>query len=127
MNLKYKALLAVLIIGLLLFAEKKFQFASQTREETEKIEYQEEMQRLEKTQEMNKKAHPDSNEARTTQQTPQQPASGYQMGRDGKLHDAEPCSLCEGTGIERNHNRNSMNPEAGRICPQCDGSGHQSY
>jgi len=127
MNLKSKALLAVLIIGLLLLAEKKFQFASQTRAETERIEYQEEMQRLEKTQEMNKKAHPDSNEARTTQQSPKQSASGYEMRSDGKLHDVEPCSLCEGTGIERNHNRNSLNPEAGRICPQCGGSGHQSY
>lgn len=123
MNLKSKALLAVLIIGLLLFAEKKFQFASQKREESERIEYQEEMQRLGKTHEMNKKAHP----ARTTQQSPQQSASGYEMRSDVKLHDVEPCSLCEGTGIELNHNRNSLNPEAGRICPQCDGSGYQSY
>jgi len=33
------------------------------------------------------------------------------------------CSLCRGTGIEENRNRNSFSPEYGRICPLCGGSG----
>lgn len=124
MNLKSKALLAVLVIGLLFLAEKKFSFSSENQSSSQ-MEHEENEEYLIRTPKPIE-ANPSSNTARPTQGNSSN-TQDYQMGRDGRLHETAPCGLCEGTGIERNHNRNSMNPEEGRICPQCGGSGHQSY
>lgn len=45
----------------------------------------------------------------------------YVGGRDGKLYETKACGLCNGTGIESNAYGDA------RICPMCDGAGHQSY
>lgn len=48
------------------------------------------------------------------------------VGKDGRLYESKPCSLCNGTGIESG--RNIMTGEVeGRICPMCDGRGVRSY
>jgi hypothetical protein len=47
----------------------------------------------------------------------------YVNGADGRMYETQPCSLCNGTGIERS--TSSMSND--RICPQCNGTGHQSY
>lgn len=49
--------------------------------------------------------------------------SGYSTGSDGKVYENADCSLCGGTGIEKS--TNSMGGD--RICPQCEGTGHQHY
>ncbi|AXG73840.1 hypothetical protein DVK85_06145 [Flavobacterium arcticum] len=51
--------------------------------------------------------------------------SGYTTGSNGRIYENAACSLCGGTGIEKNHS--SMSNEYGRVCPQCDGKGHQGY
>ncbi len=48
----------------------------------------------------------------------------YSMGRDGRIYDKEPCSLCGGSGIEEVHN--SLGDER-RVCPMCHGKGHENY
>lgn len=48
-----------------------------------------------------------------------------QIQNDGKIYDKDPCSLCNGTGIEKN--KSSLSNEYGRICPMCNGKGRQSY
>lgn len=48
------------------------------------------------------------------------------VGKDGRIYESNPCSLCNGTGIESG--RNIMTGEVeGRICPMCDGKGVRSY
>lgn len=49
--------------------------------------------------------------------------SGYYVTQDGRLNENASCSLCNGTGIERAINSTGND----RICPQCEGRGHQSY
>lgn len=49
----------------------------------------------------------------------------YKKGSDGKLHESNACSLCKGTGIEKN--TSSLSDEYGRKCPMCDGKGVRSY
>lgn len=49
--------------------------------------------------------------------------SGYTTGSDGRVYENAPCSLCGGTGIEKAVN--SLGSD--RVCPQCEGRGHQSY
>jgi hypothetical protein len=48
------------------------------------------------------------------------PKNDYEMGSDGRVYDTNPCSLCEGDGIEGFGDNT-------RICPMCDGKGRQSY
>ncbi len=43
----------------------------------------------------------------------------------GKIYDPDLCSLCKGTGIEKNNG--SLTNEYGRVCPMCDGKGRRSY
>ncbi|WP_286926195.1 hypothetical protein [Flavobacterium sp. UBA4197] len=54
--------------------------------------------------------------------------SGYSTGSDGRIYENAPCSLCNGTGIEE---ATAANPYTGertrRVCPQCQGKGHQNY
>lgn len=49
--------------------------------------------------------------------------SGYSVGEDAKIYENAPCTLCGGTGIEKAVNSTGHD----RICPQCEGKGHQSY
>lgn len=49
----------------------------------------------------------------------------YDMKNDGKVYETNACSICNGTGIEKN--RSSFSDEVGRICPMCDGKGVRSY
>ena len=44
---------------------------------------------------------------------------------DGRVYDNNACSLCKGTGIEKN--RSSFSNEYGRVCPMCDGKGRRGY
>lgn len=44
---------------------------------------------------------------------------------DGRIYDKDDCSLCKGTGIEKNHS--SLSNEYGRVCPMCDGKGKRGY
>lgn len=37
------------------------------------------------------------------------------------------CSLCKGTGIEKNTAKELLGGPDGRICPMCDGKGRRSY
>lgn len=54
-----------------------------------------------------------------------QSESGYTTGSDGRVYENAPCSLCNGTGVEKSHG--TMGGGYGRKCPQCDGRGHQNY
>ncbi len=45
----------------------------------------------------------------------------YYAGDDGRLYESKPCGLCNGTGIESNAYGDA------RVCPMCDGKGHESY
>lgn len=57
-----------------------------------------------------------------------QDESGYTTGSDGKIYENAACSLCGGTGIETATARNPATGEMeSRVCPQCNGTGHQSY
>ena len=46
-----------------------------------------------------------------------------------KLNDPTYCSLCQGTGVEKNRARGMGlgDDEYGRICPMCNGTGKRSY
>ncbi len=48
-----------------------------------------------------------------------------QKNNGNRLYDENVCSLCNGTGIEKN--RSSLSNEYGRVCPMCKGKGRQSY
>ena len=52
-------------------------------------------------------------------------SNSYHKGSDGKLYENNACSLCKGTGIEKN--TSSMSDEYGRKCPMCDGKGVRNY
>lgn len=53
--------------------------------------------------------------------------NGYQVGEDGRIYEGNPCTLCNGTGIEKNTARNLSGGDYGRICPMCEGKGLRSY
>lgn len=44
---------------------------------------------------------------------------------DGKVYDSNVCSMCKGTGIEKNTSH--LTDESGRTCPMCNGKGVQGY
>lgn len=48
---------------------------------------------------------------------------GYQQ--NSNTQNANTCTLCKGTGIEKN--TSSLTDEYGRTCPMCDGKGYMSY
>jgi hypothetical protein len=50
--------------------------------------------------------------------------SSYQ-GSNGRIYENNVCSMCKGTGIEKNNS--SFSDEYGRICPICNGKGVRSY
>lgn len=52
-------------------------------------------------------------------------SNSYHKGSDGRLYENNACSLCKGTGIEKN--TSSMSDEYGRKCPMCDGKGVRNY
>ena len=44
-----------------------------------------------------------------------------------KLNDPTYCSLCKGTGIEKNRSQDIFGGESGRTCPMCNGTGKRGY
>jgi DnaJ-class molecular chaperone len=44
---------------------------------------------------------------------------------DNRIHESSVCSLCKGTGIEKNTGH--LSNEYGRVCPMCGGKGTRSY
>lgn len=44
-----------------------------------------------------------------------------------RVNDLSYCSLCNGTGIEKNTAQDIFGGESGRTCPMCDGTGKRSY
>ena len=54
--------------------------------------------------------------------------NGNMMDAMEKITNPTYCSLCQGTGIEKNRNPiKGINEEYGRRCPMCDGKGRRSY
>jgi hypothetical protein len=45
-----------------------------------------------------------------------------QLG-DDKVYDKNACTMCKGTGIEKNTAQHILGGEAGRVCPMCEGKG----
>lgn len=54
-----------------------------------------------------------------------QESSDYSTGSDGRVYENEACSLCGGTGVETSHTATFGDQR--RVCPMCEGKGHQSY
>ena len=46
---------------------------------------------------------------------------------DGRLYETDACSMCKGTGIEKNTAQDVFGGADGRKCPMCDGRGVRSY
>ena len=44
-----------------------------------------------------------------------------------KINDPTYCSLCKGTGVEKNTAKEIFGGPDGRICPMCEGTGKRSY
>jgi hypothetical protein len=46
---------------------------------------------------------------------------------DGRIYETDACTLCKGTGIEKNTAQDVFGGPDGRKCPMCDGRGVMSY
>jgi hypothetical protein len=46
---------------------------------------------------------------------------------DGRLYETDACTMCKGTGIEKNTAQDVFGGADGRKCPMCDGRGVRSY
>jgi DnaJ-class molecular chaperone len=44
-----------------------------------------------------------------------------------KISDPNYCSLCKGTGVEKNTAKEIFGGPDGRTCPMCEGTGKRSY
>lgn len=47
------------------------------------------------------------------------------QNRDDKIYEKNVCSMCNGTGIEKNTSH--LTDEYGRVCPMCDGKGVRTF
>ncbi len=45
----------------------------------------------------------------------------------GRISDPNYCSLCKGTGIEKNTAKEIFGGPEGRVCPMCEGRGRRTY
>ncbi len=58
---------------------------------------------------------------------PSSSSSGNMMDAMEKINDPTYCSMCSGTGIEKNRAQDIFGGESGRTCPMCNGTGKRGY